>query len=134
MFASMGKGVVTEADEAREKDAGDSRGKHLRAFVRISLSVRRKAQGAGTAGALPASTRRPRLKAFAFFRERVDAAAPGIPRSKPTPLCRACRRSRQAPWDFDVMVMEMENMFGDILLRHDGRPDRRHRDGRRRPD
>src|ERR1700716_517536 len=89
LFASMGKGVVTDT-EARE----------TRGRVNGGLTCVDKANV---------------FKAFAFFREMFDDAAKRHPDVKADRLyvdaCAALLVKR--PWDFDVMAME--NMFGNIL-------------------
>jgi 3-isopropylmalate dehydrogenase len=100
LFASMGKGVVTD-DEARETLVITRKTSERLFEFSFRLAERRKARG--RPGALTCVDKANVFKAFAFFREMFDAAAARHPGVK------ADRR----PWDFDVMVME--NMFGDIL-------------------
>jgi len=112
LFASMGKGIVTET-EARETLV-ITRNTSERLFeFSFRLAERRKARG--RPGALTCVDKANVFKAFAFFREMFDAAAARHPGVKADRLyvdaCSALLVKR--PWDFDVMVME--NMFGDIL-------------------
>ncbi len=112
LFASMGKGVVTDT-EARETLV-ITRNTSERLFeFSFKLAERRKARG--RPGALTCVDKANVFKAFAFFREMFDEAAQRHPEVKTDRLyvdaCSALLVKR--PWDFDVMVME--NMFGDIL-------------------
>jgi 3-isopropylmalate dehydrogenase len=112
LFASMGKGVVTDT-EARETLV-ITRNTSERLFeFSFRLAERRKARG--RPGALTCVDKANVFKAFAFFREMFDEAAKRHPDVKADRLyvdaCSALLVKR--PWDFDVMVME--NMFGDIL-------------------
>ena len=113
LFASMGKGVVTD-NEARETLVITRN--TSRAPVRILLPARRAAQGARPSRAsLTCVDKANVFKAFAFFREIFDEVAKRHPDVKADRLyvdaCSALLVKR--PWDFDVMVTE--NMFGDIL-------------------
>ncbi|TMK06830.1 MAG: isocitrate/isopropylmalate dehydrogenase family protein [Alphaproteobacteria bacterium] len=98
LFASMGKGIVTDT-EARET------------LVITRKTSERLFEFSFRLGVDKANV----FKAFAFFREMFDAAAARHPDVKADRLyvdaCSALLVKR--PWDFDVMVME--NMFGDIL-------------------
>src|SRR6201991_5227737 len=112
LFASMGKGVVTES-EARETLV-ITRNTSQRLFdFSFRLVERRKSRG--RPGALTCVDKANVFKAFAFFREMFDEAAKRHPDVRTDRLyvdaCSALLVKR--PWDFDVMVME--NMFGDIL-------------------
>jgi 3-isopropylmalate dehydrogenase len=112
LFASMGKGVVTET-EARETLVITRKTSERLFEFSFRLAERRKARG--RPGALTCVDKANVFKAFAFFREMFDAAAARYPGVKADRLyvdaCSALLVKR--PWDFDVMVME--NMFGDIL-------------------
>src|SRR3954465_448390 len=112
MFASMGKGVVTD-DEARETLVITRKTSERLFEFSFRLAERRKARG--RPGALTCVDKANVFKAFAFFREMFDDAAKRHPDVKADRLyvdaCSALLVKR--PWDFDVMVME--NMFGDIL-------------------
>ena len=112
LFASMGKGVVTEKD-ARETLVITRRTSERLFEFSFKLAERRKARG--RPGALTCVDKANVFKAFAFFREMFDEAAQRHPQVKTDRLyvdaCSAMLVKR--PWDFDVMVME--NMFGDIL-------------------
>src|SRR3982750_1015045 len=112
LFASMGKGVVTDT-EARETLV-ITRNTSERLFeFSFRLAERRRARG--RPGALTCVDKANVFKAFAFFRDIFDEAAKRHPDVKTDRLyvdaCSAMLVKR--PWDFDVMVME--NMFGDIL-------------------
>ena len=127
LFASMGKGVVTDT-EARETLVITRKTSERLFEFSFRLAERRKARGRANGG-LTCVDKANVFKAFAFFREMFDEAAKRHPDVKTDRLyvdaCSALLVKR--PWDFDVMVME--NMFGDILSDLDGRPDRRHGHG-----
>jgi 3-isopropylmalate dehydrogenase len=112
LFASMGKGVVTE-DEARETLV-ITRKTSTRLFdFSFRLAERRKTRG--KPGKLACVDKANAFKAYAFFRKLFDEAAaryPGVATERLyVDACSAMLVRR--PWDFDVMVME--NMFGDII-------------------
>ena len=112
LFASMGKGVVTDS-EARETLVITRKTSERLFEFSFRLAERRKARG--KPGALACVDKANVFKAFAFFREMFDEAAKRHPEVKADRLyvdaCSALLVKR--PWDFDVMVTE--NMFGDIL-------------------
>ena len=112
LFASMGKGVVTDKD-ARETLVITRRTSERLFEFSFKLAARRKARG--RPGTLTCVDKANVFKAFAFFREMFDEAAQHHPDVKAEHLyvdaCAAMLVRR--PWDFDVMVTE--NMFGDIL-------------------
>jgi 3-isopropylmalate dehydrogenase len=112
LFASMGKGVVTDT-EARETLVITRKTSERLFEFSFRLAERRKARG--RPGQLTCVDKANVFKAFAFFREMFDEAASRHPGVKADRLyvdaCSALLVKR--PWDFDVMVME--NMFGDIL-------------------
>jgi 3-isopropylmalate dehydrogenase len=112
LFASMGKGVVTDS-EARETLVITRKTSERLFEFSFRLAERRKARG--RPGQLTCVDKANVFKAFAFFREMFDEAAKRHPEVKADRLyvdaCSALLVKR--PWDFDVMVME--NMFGDIL-------------------
>jgi 3-isopropylmalate dehydrogenase len=112
LFASMGRGVVTDKD-ARETLVITRRTSERLFEFSFRLAERRKARG--RPGALMCVDKANVFKAFAFFREMFDEAAQRHPEVNADHLyvdaCAAMLVRR--PWDFDVMVME--NMFGDIL-------------------
>jgi 3-isopropylmalate dehydrogenase len=112
LFASMGKGVVTE-DEARETLL-ITRKTSARLFeFSFRFAEQRKQRGAP--GKLACVDKANAFKAYAFFRKLFDECAARHPAVATERLyvdaCSALLVRR--PWDFDVMVME--NMFGDIL-------------------
>src|SRR5258708_4803204 len=113
LFASMGKGVVTDT-EARETLVITRKTSERLFEFSFRLAERRKARGRADGG-LTCVDKANVFKAFAFFREMFDDAALRHPDVKADRLyvdaCSALLVKR--PWDFDVMVME--NMFGDIL-------------------
>src|ERR1700733_7285447 len=112
LFASMGKGVVTDT-EARETLVITRKTSERLFEFSFKLAERRKARG--KPGALTCVDKANVFKAFAFFREMFDEAAKRHPDVKTDRLyvdaCSALLVKR--PWDFDVMVME--NMCGHIL-------------------
>ena len=112
LFASMGKGVVTDT-EARETLVITRKTSERLFEFSFRLAERRKARG--RPGQLTCVDKANVFKAFAFFREMFDEAARRHPDVRTDRLyvdaCSALLVKR--PWDFDVMVME--NMFGDIL-------------------
>jgi len=112
LFASMGKGVVTQEDARETLVITRKTSERLFEFS-FRLAERRKARG--KPGALACVDKANVFKAFAFFRGIFDDIAKCHPEVKADRLyvdaCSAMLVKR--PWDFDVMVME--NMFGDIL-------------------
>ena len=119
LFASMGKGVVTDS-EARETLVITRKTSERLFEFSFRLAERRKARG--KPGSLACVDKANVFKAFAFFRGIFDEAARRHPGVKADHMyidaCSALLVKR--PWDFDVMVTE--NMFGDILS---DRPNRR---------
>lgn len=113
LFASMGKGVVTE-DEARETMVITRRTSERLFEFSFRLAERRKARGR-VGGGLTCVDKANVFKAFAFFRGIFDETAKRHPDVRADHLyidaCSALMVKR--PWDFDVLVTE--NMFGDIL-------------------
>jgi 3-isopropylmalate dehydrogenase len=112
LFASMGKGVVTQ-DEARETLVITRKTSERLFEFSFRLAERRKARG--RPGKLTCVDKANVFKAFAFFRQLFDdAAARHASVATERLYVDACSAMLvRRPWDFDVMVME--NMFGDIL-------------------
>src|ERR1700716_649398 len=112
LFASMGKGVVTDS-EARETLVITRKTAERLFEFSFRLAERRRARG--KPGALTCVDKANVFKAFAFFREMFDEAASRHPDVRADRLYVDARSALlvKRPWDFDVMVME--NMFGDIL-------------------
>ncbi len=112
LFASMGKGVVTDS-EARETMVITRHTSERLFDFSFRLAERRKARG--RPGQLSCVDKANVFRAFAFFREIFDEAAKRHPGVKADHVyvdaCSAFLVKR--PWDFDVLVTE--NMFGDIL-------------------
>jgi 3-isopropylmalate dehydrogenase len=112
LFASMGKGVVTET-EARETLVITRKTSERLFDFSLRLTERRKARG--QPGRLTCVDKANAFKAYAFFRGIFDERARNFPNVKTDHVyvdaCAALMVRR--PWDFDVMVME--NIFGDIL-------------------
>ena len=112
LFASMGKGVVTEND-ARETLVV-TRDKTERLFdFSLQLAERRKSRG--NPGRLTLVDKANVFKAFNWQRAIFDERKAKFPNVETDKLyVDACAAMMvRKPWDFDVMVME--NMFGDIL-------------------
>jgi len=112
LFASMGKGVVTDEDARETLVITRKTSQRLFEFS-FKLAERRKARG--RPGRLTCVDKANVFRAFAFFRKMFDEAAQRHPGVKADHLyVDACSLMLvKRPWDFDVMVME--NMFGDIL-------------------
>jgi 3-isopropylmalate dehydrogenase len=112
LFASMGKGVVTE-DEARETLVITRKTSQRLFDFSLRLTERRKARG--KPGLLTCVDKANAFKAYAFFRKIFDERAAKFPNVKTDHVyVDACAAMMvRKPWDFDVMVME--NIFGDIL-------------------
>ena len=112
LFASMGKGVVTES-EARETLLITRKTSQRLFEFSFRLAQRRKARG--SRGLLACVDKANAFKAYAFFRRIFDECAARHPEVATERLyvdaCAAMLVRR--PWDFDVLVME--NMFGDII-------------------
>jgi 3-isopropylmalate dehydrogenase len=112
LFASMGKGVVTDT-EARETLLITRKTSERLFDFSFRLAQRRKARGGR--GVLACVDKANAFKAYAFFRAMFDECAARYPAVATDRLyvdaCSAMLVRR--PWDFDVMVME--NMFGDII-------------------
>jgi 3-isopropylmalate dehydrogenase len=112
LFASMGKGVVTES-EARETLVITRKTSERLFEFSFRLAERRKARR--RAGRLACVDKANAFKAYAFFRQMFDECAARHPDVATDRLyvdaCAAMLVRR--PWDFEVLVME--NMFGDIL-------------------
>jgi 3-isopropylmalate dehydrogenase len=112
LFASMGKGVVTQ-DDARETLVITRKTSQRLFDFSLRLTERRKTRG--NKGLLTCVDKANAFKAYAFFRSVFDERAKNFPRVKTDHIyvdaCAAMMVRR--PWDFDVMVME--NIFGDIL-------------------
>jgi 3-isopropylmalate dehydrogenase len=112
LFASMGKGVVTDT-EARETLLITRKTSQRLFDFSFRLARRRKARG--RRGLLTCVDKANAVKAYAFFRGMFDECAARHPDVDTDRLyvdaCSAMLVRR--PWDFDVLVME--NMFGDII-------------------
>jgi 3-isopropylmalate dehydrogenase len=112
LFASMGKGVVTD-DEARETLVVTR--KTSERLFDFSLRLAERRESRGRPGRLTLVDKANVFKAFNWQREIFDARSAKFPDVATDKLyvdaCAAMMVRR--PWDFDVMVME--NMFGDIL-------------------
>jgi 3-isopropylmalate dehydrogenase len=112
LFASMGKGVVTET-EARETLVITRKTSERLFDFSLRLAERRKQRG--KPGLLTCVDKANAFKAYAFFRSIFDERARNFPKVKTDHVyVDACAALMvRKPWEFDVMVME--NIFGDIL-------------------
>jgi 3-isopropylmalate dehydrogenase len=112
LFASMGKGVVTET-EARETLVITRKTSERLFDFSLRLTKRRKARGGK--GVCTCVDKANVFKAFAFFRQIFHERAAGFTDVKPehTYVDALSAALVRRPWDFDVLVTE--NMFGDIL-------------------
>ena len=112
LFASMGKGVVTDT-EARETLVITRKTSERLFNFSFRYAERRKARGAP--GKLTCVDKANAFKAYAFFRAMFDECAERHPAVAGERLyVDACAAMLvRKPWDFDVLVME--NMFGDII-------------------
>lgn len=112
LFASMGRGVVTES-EARETLVITRKTSERLFEFSFRYTERRRARG--RPGRLACVDKANAFKAYAFFRKLFDECAARHPAIATDRLyvdaCAAMLLRR--PWDFDVLVME--NLFGDIL-------------------
>jgi 3-isopropylmalate dehydrogenase len=112
LFASMGKGVVTN-DDARETLVVTR--KTTERLFDFSLRLAERRRKRGRPGRLTLVDKANVFKAFNWQREIFTARKVKFPDVKTDLLyvdaCAALMVKK--PWDFDVMVME--NMFGDIL-------------------
>ena len=112
LFASMGKGVVTD-DEARETLVVTRKTTERLFDFSLKLAERRKRRG--RPGRLTLVDKANVFKAFNWQRAIFAERKTKFPEVKTDLLyvdaCAALMVKK--PWDFDVMVME--NMFGDIL-------------------
>src|SRR5258707_11028646 len=113
LFASMGKGVVTDT-EARETLVITRKTSERLFEFSFRLARRRKGRGR-TNGGLTCVDKANVFRAFAFFRGIFDEVAERHPDVRTDRVyVDACSLMMvKRPWDFDVMVTE--NMFGDIL-------------------
>src|SRR6184192_3262856 len=112
LFASMGKGVVTET-EARETLLITRKTSQRLFDFAFRLARRRKARGGR--GVLTCVDKANAFKAYAFFRSMFDecAARYGDVATDRLYVDACAAMLVRRPWDFDVMVLE--NMFGDII-------------------
>src|SRR6476659_6682244 len=110
LFASMGKGVVTQ-DEARETLVITRKTSQRLFDFSLRLAERRKKRG--KSGLLTCVDKANAFKAYAYFRSIFDERAKAFPNVKTNHVyVDACAALMvRKPWDFDVMV----NIFGDIL-------------------
>src|SRR5207245_2583264 len=113
LFASMGKGVVTDT-EARETLVITRKTSERLFEFSFRLAERRKARGRANGG-LTCGDKANVFRAFGVIRRSFDEAAERHPDVSTEHLyVDACSLMLvKRPWDFDVMVTE--NMFGDIL-------------------
>jgi 3-isopropylmalate dehydrogenase len=112
LFASMGKGIVTES-EARETMVITRKTSERLFDFSLRLAARRKARGGK--GVCTCVDKANVFKAFAFFRQIFHERADRCPDVKAEHIYVDALSAVlvRRPWDFDVLVTE--NMFGDIL-------------------
>ena len=112
LFASMGKGVVTDND-ARETLVVTRKTSERLFDFSFRLAARRKVRG--KRGELTCVDKANVFKAFAYFRKIFDERAAKFSEVTAAYMyIDACSAALvQKPWQFDVLVTE--NMFGDIL-------------------
>jgi 3-isopropylmalate dehydrogenase len=112
LFASMGKGVVTD-DEARETLVITRKTSQRLFDFSLRLAARRKKNGGS--GTCTCVDKANIFRAFAFFRQIFDeqAARHQDVRAEHIYIDACSAALVRRPWDFDVLVTE--NMFGDIL-------------------
>ena len=112
LFASMGKGVVTDHD-ARETMVITRKTSERLFDFSLRLAARRKTRGGK--GVCTCVDKANVFRAFAFFRQIFYERSARQAEAKADHIyidaCAAALVRR--PWDFDVLVTE--NMFGDIL-------------------
>src|SRR5258708_3459032 len=112
LFASMGKGVVTDT-EARETLVITRKTSQRLFDFSFRLARRRKARGGKNL--LHCVDKANMFRAFAYFRGIFDERAKRHPdvRADHTYIDAVSSALVRRPWDFDVLVTE--NMFSDIL-------------------
>ncbi len=112
LFASMGKGIVTN-EEARETMV-ITRKTSQRLFD-FSLKLAQRRKGRGGKSLVHCVDKANVFRAFAFFRKIYDERTKAFPDIKADHIYidACCAALLRKPWDFDVLVTE--NMFGDIL-------------------
>jgi 3-isopropylmalate dehydrogenase len=112
LFASMGKGVVTDED-ARETMVITRRTSERLFDFSLRLAARRKARGGK--GICHCVDKANVFRAFAYFRKIFyeRAAAQADTKADHIYIDAVAAALVRRPWDFDVLVTE--NMFGDIL-------------------
>ena len=113
LFASRGKGTVTDDQEAREtliitRDVSER-------LFNFAFSMARKRKKAGTRGEVICVDKANVFTSFAFFRKIFNerAALNADIGSTAIYVDAAAMFMVRRPWEFDVLVTE--NMFGDIL-------------------
>ncbi len=113
LFASRGKGTITDDSEARDTMVITRRGCERVHDFAFRLGQRRKAKGGR--GRVTCVDKANVFRSMAFFRKIFDERAsnfPGIEARHHYIDATALDLIRK-PWEFDVIVTE--NMFGDIL-------------------
>ncbi len=113
LFASRGKGVVTDDREARDTMVITRAGSERVHDFAFRLAQRR--QRRGRPGRVTCVDKANVFRSMAFFRKIFDERAarfPGIDARRNYVDATALDMIRK-PWDYDVLVTE--NMFGDIL-------------------
>jgi 3-isopropylmalate dehydrogenase len=114
LFASRGKGIVTDDREARDTMVITRAGSERVHDFAFRLAERRKRER-GRPGRVTCVDKANVFRSMAFFRKVFDERArrfPGI-EARHNYIDATALDMIRKPWDYDVMVME--NMFGDII-------------------
>jgi 3-isopropylmalate dehydrogenase len=113
LFASRGKGTITNDSEARDTMVITRRGSERVHDFAFRLARRRKARG--RPGQVTCVDKANVFRSMAFFRKIFDERARAFPDIEPRHnyVDATALDLIRKPWDFDVLVTE--NMFGDIL-------------------
>ena len=113
LFASHGKGVVIDDQEARDTMVITRRTSER--LFRFAFQLARKRRAKGLPGKVTCVDKSNVFRSLAFFRKVFDECAaqyPDVQAERAYVDATALNMVRR-PWDLDVLVME--NMFGDIL-------------------
>ncbi len=113
LFASRGKGTITNDQEARDTMVITRRGSERVHDFAFRLAQRRKASG--RIGCVTCVDKANAFRSMAFFRKIFDERSRAFPdiEARHNYVDATALDLIRKPWDFDVLVME--NMFGDIL-------------------
>jgi 3-isopropylmalate dehydrogenase len=113
LFASRGKGTITNDAEALDTMVITRRGSERVHDFAFRLAQRRK--GRGLPGRVTCVDKANVFRSMAFFRKIFDERARAFPdiEARHNYIDATALDLIRKPWDFDVLVTE--NMFGDIL-------------------